>query len=80
MNKFKQAIEHRQALLLDVFKRYHNEHYDDFFEGRDKLLEDIEEIFAKEYGVHFKCLAIDNYNTEGHKEARRILKELSDKV
>ena len=80
MNAYVAQKQLRKSILKKLFKEHYNKQFDDFFEGRDALLRELEEIFIEEYGVTFKCLAVDDLNTDGRKEARRILRELVEKI
>ena len=72
--------DERKRKIHELFESDYRNQFDDFFEARDRLLEDIGEVFFHEYAVRFQTLALDDHNTTGRKEARVILQELCRKL
>ena len=80
MNIYQAQHNLRLKFIRELFEDHYKTKIDDFFEARDQMFKDISEVFQTNYDVEFQTIAIDNHNTDGRREARRIIQELASKL
>lgn len=68
--------EQRKLAIRELFESHYRTKIDDFFDARDQLLRDIEEVFREQWDVAFRTIVLntDNYSRA---TAKKLFEDLA---